>query len=68
MEGQGVKRVAIKYWQCTAKTHAVQENNKISGKQQNLIFIIESKGLALFKSYKKQNTHSHLTIISIQEI
>ena len=39
-----------------------------SGKQQNLIFIIESKGLALFKSYKKQNTHSHLTIISIQEI
>jgi hypothetical protein len=45
-----------------------QENNKISGKQQNLIFIIESKGLALFKSYKKQNTHSHLTIISIQEI
>ena len=53
---------------CSDTTSATPGKQQNSGKQQNLIFIIESKGLALFKSYKKQNTHSHLTIISIQEI
>ena len=35
--------------------HFWQENNKISGKQQNLIFIIESNGLTLFKYLQKNH-------------